>query len=217
MNRQIKYIIWDWNGTLIDDAWLFVEIMNGELKERNLPLITTLDYRKQFTFPVKKYYENLGFNFEKENFKKVGYNFIQKFKKRKFEAQLFPNTIQLLNLAEQQGIKQSIVSAQENSLLNETVKHYQVDQYFQSISGIEHYYADNKIQIAKKLREKINYPNENIVIIGDSSHDFDVAQALGVECILFSGGHYSKKRLQKNNCVIIEQHNELKKYITLKD
>ena len=216
MTNPIKHIIWDWNGTLINDAWLFVEIMNGELKERNLPLITTLDYRKQFTFPVKKYYENLGFNFEKENFKKVGYNFIQKFKKRKFEAELFSQTIQLLKLANQKDIKQSIVSAQENNLLNETVKHYKVDKYFQSIAGIKHYYADNKIEIAKNVRKQINSPNKNIIIIGDTSHDFDVAQALGVECILFSGGHYSKERLQKNNCLIIDKHSDLKKYITLK-
>ena len=25
---QIKYVIWDWNGTLINDSWLFVELMN---------------------------------------------------------------------------------------------------------------------------------------------------------------------------------------------
>ena len=67
MISQIHHIIWDWNGTLINDAWLFVEIMNEELKDRKLPLITVKDYRKHFTFPVKKYYENLGFNFEKEN------------------------------------------------------------------------------------------------------------------------------------------------------
>ena len=212
-DNQCQHIIWDWNGTLVNDAWLFVELMNEELDVRNLPLIDVAAYREHFTFPVKKYYENLGFNFEKENFKEVGYNFIQKFKKRKFEAQLFPNIIQLLTIANQKGIKQSIVSAQENNLLNETVKHYKVNHYFQSISGIEHYYADNKIQIAKNLREKINFPNKNIVIIGDSSHDFDVAQTLGVECILFAGGHYSKERLQKNNCLIINQHNELKDII----
>ena len=80
MSPKIKHIIWDWNGTLIDDAWLFVEIMNDELKDRDLPLINVQDYRKYFTFPVKKYYENLGFDFKKESFKKVGYNFIQKFK-----------------------------------------------------------------------------------------------------------------------------------------
>tara|TARA_Y100000994_G_scaffold190657_1_gene159723 strand:- start:527 stop:1177 length:651 start_codon:yes stop_codon:yes gene_type:complete len=216
MISQIHHIIWDWNGTLINDAWLFVEIMNEELKDRKLPLITVKDYRKHFTFPVKKYYENLGFNFEKENFKEVGYHFIQKFKKRKFEAELFPQAIQLLKLANEIGIKQSIVSAQENSLLNETVKHYKVDKYFQSICGIEHYYADNKIEIAQNVRKQINASNENIIIIGDSSHDFEVAQELNLECVLFSGGHYSKERLQKNNCLIIDKHSELKKYITLK-
>ena len=216
MIPKIKYIIWDWNGTLINDAWLFVELMNEELVARNLPLIDINSYRESFTFPVKKYYEKLGFNFEKESFTEVGYNFIQKFKKRKFEAELFPETIQLLKLANQKDIKQSIVSAQENNLLNETVKHYKVDKYFQSIAGIKHYYADNKIEIAKNVRKQINSPNKNIIIIGDTSHDFDVAQALGVECILFSGGHYSKERLQKNNCLIIDKHSDLKKYITLK-
>ena len=189
MKNQIKHIIWDWNGTLIDDAWLFVEIMNEELKERNLSIINIADYRKHFTFPVKKYYENLGFDFKKENFKEVGYNFIEKFKKRKFEAQLFPKTIQILALAKKLGITQSIVSAQENTLLNETVIHYKIDKYFQSIAGIEHYYADNKTQIAKNMRGKINCLNKQIIIVGDTSHDFDVSQALGVGCVLFAGGH----------------------------
>ena len=209
MNPQIKHIIWDWNGTLIDDAWLFVEIMNGELKDRDLPLINIEDYRTIFTFPVKKYYEILGFNFEKENFKEVGYNFIQKFKARKFDANLFPESVQILDFASKLNIHQSVVSAQEHNLLNETINHYKIDSYFESISGIEHYYADNKIKLAQTVREKINCKNNQILIIGDSSHDFDVSQALGVECVLYSGGHYSKKRLQKNNCTIIDNHSEL--------
>ena len=79
--QKIKYIIWDWNGTLVDDAWLFVELMNEELIQRNLPQINVEKYREQFTFPVKKYYENLGFDFEKEDFKTVGLHFIQNFNK----------------------------------------------------------------------------------------------------------------------------------------
>ena len=33
---KYKHIVWDWNGTLVDDTWLFVDIMNGVLKDRNL-------------------------------------------------------------------------------------------------------------------------------------------------------------------------------------
>ena len=207
----IKYVIWDWNGTLIDDAWLFVELMNEELNVRNLPQITVDDYRHCFTFPVKKYYEVLGFDFQQEDFKEVGYQFIQKFKKRKFEANLFEHSADILAFTKKLNIKQSIVSAQENNLLNQTVKHYQIQHYFDTISGISHYYADDKIKLAQSVRKKIPYDNREIVLIGDSVHDFEVAEALGVKCILFSKGHYSKKRLLRCDCPIIDNHRELEK------
>ena len=28
-----KNIIWDWNGTIIDDAWVFADIMNNVLQK----------------------------------------------------------------------------------------------------------------------------------------------------------------------------------------
>ena len=210
INQKIKYIIWDWNGTLINDAWLFVEIMNEELEERKLPLINIQDYRQHFTFPVKKYYERLGFDFKKESFKEVGYQFIQKFKKRKFEAQLFKKTIEILECAHKRNIGQSIVSAQEHHMLNETIKHYKIDHYFEYIAGIEHYYADDKIHIAQSIREKIPFSNKQILMIGDSAHDSEVADKLNITCVLFSGGHYSKKRLQNNRVPIVDNHNALK-------
>ncbi len=210
INQKIKYIIWDWNGTLIDDAWLFVDIMNEELEARELPRINIQDYRQYFTFPVKKYYERLGFNFKKESFKEVGYHFIQKFKKRKFEAQLFQKTIEILECAHKSNIGQSIVSAQEHQLLNETIKHYKIEHYFEYVSGIDHYYADDKIKIAQSIREKIPFSSNQILMIGDSAHDSEVAKKLNINCVLFSGGHYSKQRLQNNHVQIIDNHDELK-------
>ena len=40
-----KHIIWDWNGTLLDDAWLFVDIMNKILYQRKMNKITVKIYR----------------------------------------------------------------------------------------------------------------------------------------------------------------------------
>ena len=68
MNNNNFSIIWDWNGTLVDDAPVFINIMNFFLSQRNLPLITLEDYRRSFVFPVKNYYKNLGFDFSKESF-----------------------------------------------------------------------------------------------------------------------------------------------------
>ena len=111
------------------------------------------------------------------------------------------------------NIKQSIVSAQENNLLNQTVKHYQIQHYFETISGISHYYADNKIKLAKSVRKKKRVDDKNMLLIGDSIHDYEVAQALNIECILFSNGHYSKKRLISCDCEIVDDHTELLSFV----
>ena len=51
----IKNIFWDWNGTLVDDAYLFVEIMNVTLLKHGLPQISIKEYKKSFCFPIQKY------------------------------------------------------------------------------------------------------------------------------------------------------------------
>ena len=73
---QYKHIIWDWNGTLLNDGWLFVEVMNIVLKRRKMKPITLDSYREIFRFPVKDYYMKLGFDFEKESFESSGLEFI---------------------------------------------------------------------------------------------------------------------------------------------
>ena len=81
-NGQIKHVIWDWNGTLINDAWLFVDVMNNILQKRNMHTITIKKYRDIFGFPIKNYYEKLGFNTKKESIEKLGLEFIKEYKKR---------------------------------------------------------------------------------------------------------------------------------------
>ena len=68
--KNKKAIIWDWNGTLLDDVELCINSMNLLLKERNLQALTIDRYREIFTFPVKEYYQKAGFNFKTENFEK---------------------------------------------------------------------------------------------------------------------------------------------------
>ena len=49
---KYQHIIWDWNGTLLNDAWLFVDIMNGILKQHDMEMITIKKYRDIFGFPI---------------------------------------------------------------------------------------------------------------------------------------------------------------------
>jgi len=62
MMDRIGGIIWDWNGTLLNDIQLCVQTINEMLDKRNLPLLSVNDYKDVFSFPVKNYYQKIGFD-----------------------------------------------------------------------------------------------------------------------------------------------------------
>ena len=77
---KYKHIVWDWNGTLLDDRWLCIEAINIVLSSRGMPLVSNKNYRDVFCFPVIEYYEKLGFDFTKEHFPIPG--FLEYYKSR---------------------------------------------------------------------------------------------------------------------------------------
>ena len=74
--KDIKHIIWDWNGTLVGDAQRCVDIMNGIRRKRSMSLISLEEYRDLFDFPVIEYYRRIGFDLEEHPFEILSEEFI---------------------------------------------------------------------------------------------------------------------------------------------
>ncbi|MBC8311927.1 MAG: HAD family hydrolase [Candidatus Marinimicrobia bacterium] len=206
---KYKHIIWDWNGTLIDDTWLCVEIMNNIMEKRGLNSITIDDYREYFTFPVRDYYVKLGFDFSIEPFEICGMEFIRDFKKRKFDASLYSQTETVLDNLSEIGITHSILSAQNQSILNETVEHYQLQNKFEGVNGLNDHYAHSKVEIGKSWIDTLDYDPKEVLMIGDTVHDFEASQAMGTDCILISSGHNSRKRLEETQTLVLDTQEEI--------
>ena len=63
------YVVWDWNGTLLDDAEVCLAVMDRMLVRRGLPPIGDMErYREIFTFPVRDYYALAGLDMDAEPF-----------------------------------------------------------------------------------------------------------------------------------------------------
>ena len=209
---QYKHIIWDWNGTLLNDGWLFVEVMNIILKRRKMRPITLKKYREIFGFPVKDYYMKLGFDFGSESFESSGLEFIKEYEKSCFKAELYPQVIPLLNELNKLGISHSILSAQHQMFLDDLTQYYKIRNQFICISGLDNHYAHSKVENGIDWINKIEIDPKEILMIGDTDHDFDVAVAMGVDCVLLCHGHNSISRLQNTGAMVINDLMELSKF-----
>ncbi|MBN1199521.1 MAG: HAD family hydrolase [Bacteroidales bacterium] len=194
LNRY-SHIFWDWNGTLLDDAWLCVEVMNSMLRPRDLPLLTLEKYRNLFDFPVRDYYLQLGYDFEREPFEKVGMEFMVLYNQRQKECHLHPEVKHLLPYCKLKGFKQSILSAREqNELITETIA-LEVKPYFNHVRGLDDHYAHGKTEVGFRLVRDLGISLHEIIFIGDTLHDAEVAREIGIDCILIPNGHHSEKRI----------------------
>ncbi len=99
MNKlsNIKTIIWDFNGTLLDDVDICVQCMNVLLAERGLQKLDFQRYREIFTFPVRDYYREAGFDFSEEEFEIPAHQFIELYRDEIRKARLFDDVIPVLN------------------------------------------------------------------------------------------------------------------------
>jgi len=206
---KYKHVIWDWNGTLINDVWLVVEIMNKMLKKRNLPKIDSKKYREIFDFPVTKYYLKLGFDFSDESFEELTVEFISEYYQRFNECKLYNGAEEVLKKISDMGISQSILSASKEDVLIEKIKHYGIDKYFCRIIGLENHYAESKVERGKKWIDKLNLNPQGVLLIGDTTHDYDVSKHMGCDCLLVANGHYSYERLAKLGVDVISTLKEI--------
>ena len=175
---KYKNVVWDWNGTLLNDVKVGVNTLNDMLGRRGLPLLSVEDYKEKFGFPVIDFYDRVGFDMEKESFHELSVDFVETYDKYAGEVGLNEGVREVLAGIQQTGVKQYVLSALREDLLA------------------------GKIERGQQMLQTCPIVPEDTLMVGDTIHDAEVADALGFDCILFAGGHNNEERLQKKAPVI---------------
>ena len=210
--KNKKIIIWDWNGTMLNDAELCVACMNSVLRKYQIAEIDIVKYRSTFTFPVKDYYEAIGFDFEKIDFEIPAMEFINQYYPKIGQADLHKDTIEVLKLFREKGLKQFALSAMEHNNLVSSLTDKGIIEFFENVSGINNHYANSKLEMGQEMMKSFSIESKDILMIGDTIHDFEVAQRLDIDCVLVSNGHQSKERLLEVTPFVVSGLLEIAEY-----
>lgn len=192
----MKYIFWDFNGTILDDAHLCFDILNEMLKEEKRPSVTFEEYLMIFTFPVEDYYAKV-YDFSQTSFKILAHRFIERYQPRSLDLSLHQGAIETIKHFEKEGKTNILLSASEENNLLEQLKHFKIDHLFTHILGTSNVYAKSKVEVAKQFIKEHNINPKEGIMIGDTLHDVEVAKTLGLDIILFTKGHQHPNRLRK--------------------
>ena len=198
-----RTIFWDWNGTLLDDALTCMHTMNHMLERRRMPLLNLELYKEVFSFPDIEYYKKIGFDFNRESFEQLSVEFIDAYNRALGSAPLAGGARDVLEYFRKAGRKNIIVSAMKQEMLERSVHDKEIGDLFTDILGIDNIYAASKSDRALSYVEKEGLEISDILFIGDTEHDYEVAEEIGCRCILIADGHQSEERLRATGTIVL--------------
>ena len=210
---KYTHLIWDFNGTVLDDVEIGIASANALLARCGLSPIPSVEYyRSVFGFPVRDYYRRLGIDFSKTSFEELAPIWVEEYLSRVDKASLYDGVLETLVQLKRKGVRQILLSATEIDMLKGQLEALGIESYFDGIFGADNIHASSK----KKQAEMwcLENPSAKPLFFGDTNHDFEVAEAVGGDCILFSGGHQSEERLLEIGCPVVRRISDIVSYFS---
>ena len=193
----MKYVLWDWNGTLLDDTQAALDTLNIMLARRGGKSVTMEFFRAHFAFPCRPFYDLIGMSVPDEEWDALAKEYHDVYAEQ--PKRLNAETFAALERVKAAGAKQSIISALRQDLLDEVTARLGVAPYMECVYGVDNLDGASKLDRALELMSRIapgSGPMPDVVLIGDALHDKEVADALGIRCVLCAQGSHSAERLR---------------------
>lgn len=189
----MRYVLWDWNGTLLDDTRAALGALNAMLRRRGRPEISLDFYRANFAFPVRPFYRQIGMDVPDGEWGELAREY-----HAAYAAEPKALNVQALAALERvkvTGARQAIISALRQDLLDEATKALGVAPYMDCVYGVDNLDGESKLKRARELVGLIG--GSECVLIGDALHDKEVADLVGIGCVLCAQGGHARERLAR--------------------
>lgn len=198
---------------MIDDVAICVDVLNNVLERYGLPKIDISLYRKGFCFPVRQFYERLGFDFSRQSYQQIADEYIELYRQRQSLCQPHPGTVEVLQWCQDNGFCQHILSAYQQALLEEAVERLRLAGFFAKIVGNTDHLAGGKLQQGQEMFRQLDIDPSEVLLIGDTTHDYEVASSLKTDCILIGQGHQDPSRLRSCPVPVLASIRQVPRYL----
>ncbi|MCA2213757.1 HAD hydrolase-like protein [Wangella sp. NEAU-J3] len=190
-----SHLVWDWNGTLLDDLTLVVSASNSAFTAVGGRQVDADEHRRQFRRPVAEFYaEILGRAVDAEEFGRLDRIF--------HDAYRVGLTTTSLAADAQAAIKswpgtQSLLSMWFHDELVPALETYGLTGMFTRVDGLRtEVGGDLKAgHLARHLAE-LRVSGDQAVLVGDSLDDAEAAASVGAAVVLYTGGFTDPARLR---------------------
>ena len=191
---RAPHLVWDWNGTLLDDMAVVVDATNAALRTVGAGPVTVDEHRRDFRRPVSDYYAQvLGRELAAAEFAELDRIFHQSYADGLAAAPLAAGATAALGAWPG---SQSLLSMWFHEELLALLDRHGLAGHFVRVDGLRVRPGGGaKTPHLAAHLAALGLPGRDCLLIGDSVDDAVAARALGAACVLYAGGVTEAARL----------------------
>lgn len=204
----VRHIIWDWNGTLLDDLPVVVGAVDHTVRRLGGDPVTHDDYRDHYTRPVRLLYERLtGHTLTDAEWRMIDREFHRVYHDRVHEVELAEHAVAALDSVLSVGQTQSLLSMYAHPELVDVVDRFDIGHYFIHVQGLVGLPGGRKAEHLERhladLRTR-GVEAGTTVMIGDTPDDAHAAADHGIPCVLYDGGSHHRRDLEQVGVPVVD-------------
>jgi phosphoglycolate phosphatase len=195
-----KLAIFDFDGTLVDSAPGIVQVMKEVVDEMGYSAELLEQWSHMIGVPLVRQAELLFPDKDNKFHEDLAQTYRDKYDTKVIEiCPLFPGLTDMLQHLHKNDVMITIATSKRRHLVDEVVDHHGLSQYFKMIVGASDvsHHKPHPESVHITMKELGAMPDE-VVVIGDSTFDLDMARNAGVDGIGVTTGIHTRELLQKS-------------------
>lgn len=204
--KHRTHLVWDWNGTLLDDNAAVVGATNAAFGEVGLEPITLEQYREMYCIPIPRFYERLMGRLPTEaEWERMDGIFHRYYTEQRAACGLTEGAEELLAGWRLGGGSQSLLSMYGHDQLVPVVRGYGIEPHFVRVDGRTGPSGGSKaLHMERHLAALDGISPERTVVIGDAVDDAVAAAHVGAKAVLYTGGSHSRASLEAAGVPVVD-------------
>ncbi|WP_028356902.1 HAD-IA family hydrolase [Brackiella oedipodis] len=190
-------IVFDWDGTLMDSTWSIAVAIQGACRDLGVPEPTMQEAKWVIGLGMSEVIPKIAPNLSQPQLQE----FLQAYRRHYFtqdqDLKLFNGIPQLLQQLKQQGLNLAVATGKSRVGLNRALDKHQLTPLFDITRTADETRGKPHPQMLFEIIDELMVEPEQVVMIGDTSHDIQMAQNAGVDSIAVTYGAHEIEELDK--------------------
>ncbi|MBL8416092.1 MAG: HAD-IA family hydrolase [Propionivibrio sp.] len=195
MGKRFDLLVFDWDGTLLDSTGAIVDAVKASCRDLGLPEPPDAHARQAIGLGLADALRHSVPHLAEERFPEIVERYRHHYLSRDHELHLFDGATEMIAELHSAGFLLAVATGKSRMGLDRSMSHCGLELYFSATRCADECYSKPHPQMLDELMAEFGVPPERTLMIGDTTHDLQMAINAGVAGLAVTYGAHPARAL----------------------